>query len=257
MGTDSLIEWTQDTWNPVTGCTKISQGCAHCYAERLAKRLRAMGNPRYKNGFNLTLHYDLVGLPLRQKRPRMIFVNSMSDLFHEQIPIEFISQVFDTMAAAPWHTFQVLTKRSDRLAAIADRLNWSPNIWIGATVENQECASRADNLRKIPAKIRFLSCEPLLEPVELNLKGIHWVIVGGESGPNARPMAESWVLSIKDQCLTSGIPFFFKQWGGTFNKKGHNQALLNGKLYKEWPIQSFEGKMNSVSDDQPVPLFLP
>lgn len=236
MGVGSLIEWTQDTWNPVTGCSKLSSGCAHCYAERMAKRLRAMGNRRYINGFDVTLHADLLEQPLRQKRPRMIFVNSMSDLFHEDVPVEFIHRIFRTMELASWHKFQILTKRSTRLLSLAENINWSQNVWMGVTVEDQENTIRIDHLRNVPATIRFLSCEPLLGPLELDLQGIHWVIVGGESGPHARPMSAEWVSSIRDQCRIAGIPFFFKQWGGAINKRGHELAILDGHLFKEWPI---------------------
>jgi protein gp37 len=257
MSNNSLIEWTQDTWNPVTGCTKISQGCAHCYAERLARRLQKMGNPRYNNGFQLTLHEDLLKSPLSKKQPRMIFVNSMSDIFHEDIPLEFIERIFQTMNAASWHTFQILTKRSKRMASLAPYLKWTSNIWMGVTIENQEWTSRISDLKTVPAYVRFLSCEPLLSSISMNLEQISWVIVGGESGPNSRLMQADWVRSIMKQCQNARIPFFFKQWGGDFFKKGHDKAVLDGVLYKEWPTHFTSGKRNFVSADQPVPLLAP
>ena len=234
MAAISRIEWTQRTWNPVTGCSKVSIGCKNCYAERLARRLQAMGNPRYRNGFRVTLHPDLLSVPLRWKTPSLIFVNSMSDLFHEEIPFSFIRQVFQTMEAASWHVFQILTKRSVRLRELAPRLPWPPNVWIGVTVESYHYYDRIADLQTVPAQIRFLSCEPLLSPMEnLPLEGIHWVIVGGESGPGARPMRLEWVLSIKEQCEHTGIPFFFKQWGGT--QKWRNGRRLLGREYNEMP----------------------
>lgn len=235
MATTSTIEWTEMTWNPVTGCTKVSEGCRHCYAERMALRLRAMGNPRYEKGFGLTLHDDLVELPKTLRRPRVIFVNSMSDLFHEDVPGEFIGRVFATMSACPQHTFQVLTKRSRRLRELAGRLPWPRNVWIGVSVENEEAVKRIDDLRHVPASIRFLSCEPLLGPLDrLHLEGIRWVIVGGESGPNARPMKEEWVQSILGQCQRAKVPFFFKQWGGA--RKDITGRELNGRTYDEAPM---------------------
>lgn len=231
------IEWTERTWNPVTGCTKVSPGCKHCYAERLALRLQKMGNPRYRNGFKVTLHEDLLDLPLRWKRPSLIFVNSMSDLFHEEVPFDFIQRVFKTMERANWHVFQVLTKRSHRLKELAPKLPWPPNVWMGVSVETAKYYERIHHLREVPAAVRFLSCEPLLGPLEhLPLDGIHWVIVGGESGPNARPMKEEWVLSIKDQCERAGVPFFFKQWGGVH--KWRNGRKLNGKEYNGMPMKT-------------------
>ena len=225
--TTSKIEWTDSTWNPVTGCTKISAGCANCYAERMAIRLKAMGQPNYIHGFEVTCHEHQLPLPLTWKKPRMVFVNSMSDLFHEDVPFEFIEKVFNIMNQAAWHTFQVLTKRSKRLAELSRKLKWSPNIWMGVSVENQKVASRINDLRKTDAHIKFLSMEPLIGQVnDMNLSGIDWVIVGGESGPGARPMAESWVLEIKEQCDENDVPFFFKQWGGT-NKKQTGRLLLD------------------------------
>ncbi len=215
MSEKSGIEWTDATWNPVTGCSKISPGCKHCYAERLAMRLHAMGSPRYRNQFDLTLHEDQLELPLRWRRPRRIFVNSMSDLYHERVPEEFIRRAFDVMERAPQHIFQILTKRSGRLAAIAPRLAWPPNVWQGVSVENARYTSRIADLRQVPAAVRFLSVEPLLGAIpDLPLEDIHWVIVGGESGPGHRPLDLAWVREIRDQCRRAAVPFFFKQLGG-------------------------------------------
>lgn len=234
MAFESAIEWTNSTWNPITGCTKVSQGCKNCYAERMAKRLKAMGNPRYVNGFNVTLHEDLLDLPLRWKTPRLIFVNSMSDLFHPDVPIRFIERVFQTMNEAQHHTFQVLTKRPDRALEIAKVLKWSKNIWMGTSVESQEVIERVRILQRIPAAVRFLSLEPLLGPLtRIPLKGIDWVIVGGESGPGARPMEANWVRNIRDQCLRKGVRFFFKQWGGT-NKRLSGRTL-DGRTWDDMP----------------------
>lgn len=234
MATVSSIEWTQMTWNPVTGCSKVSEGCRHCYAERMAKRLRAMGNARYANGFRVTLHDDLVDLPRQMRSPRLIFVNSMSDLFHERVPAAFIRRVFDTMAACPQHTFQVLTKRSDRLRELADGLDWAPNVWMGVSIEDSRVLRRLDDLRATPAQVRFLSCEPLLGPLsDMQLDGISWVIVGGESGPGARPMEQAWVEAIQRQCDEAGVPFFFKQWGGV--RKDLTGRTLNGRTYDDMP----------------------
>ena len=205
----SSIEWTEATWNPVTGCTKVSAGCKHCYAERMAGRLQAMGSPRYTNGFNMTVHEDLVDLPRRWRTGRTIFVNSMSDLFHVDVPESFIWRVFETMAVCPQHVFQVLTKRSDRLAEIAPRLPWPPNVWMGVSVENQKMISRITGLLQTPAVTRFLSCEPLLGPLtDLPLAGLHWVIVGGESGPGARPLEAAWVHAIPRPCEPARGPCF-------------------------------------------------
>jgi len=230
----SAIEWTESTWNPLTGCTKISPGCKHCYAERMAKRLQAMGQPNYRNGFRLTLHDQALEIPLHWKQPQMIFVNSMSDLFHEDVPLEFIQKVFDTMIKASWHTFQVLTKRSDRLLELDKELIWPKNVWMGVSVENTDYIFRIDHLRQAHALTKFLSLEPLLGPLtNLNLNGIHWVIVGGESGPGARPIRQSWVVSIRDQCQDARVPFFFKQWGGTNKKKSGRE--LEGRTWDELP----------------------
>jgi protein gp37 len=217
----SGIEWTDATWNPVTGCTKVSPGCKNCYAERLAFRLRAMGNARYRDGFAVTLHTDLLDLPLRWRRTRQIFVNSMSDLFHEAVPDDFIRRVFDVMVEARWHTFQVLTKRSRRLAELAHRLPWPGNVWQGVSVENARHAERVRDLQAVPAAVRFLSIEPLLGPIPaLPLEEIDWVIVGGESGGGRRAISVEWVRDIRDQCRAARVAFFFKQWGGRTPKAG-------------------------------------
>ncbi len=222
------------TWNPVTGCTKISQGCKHCYAERMAKRLTAMGSERYRNGFNITLHPDLVDMPRGWRQPRVVFVNSMSDLFHDEIPLAYIQRVFATMRDCPHHTFQVLTKRAERLSKLAPHLPWPSNVWMGVSVEDVRVLNRVRHLQSIPAKVRFLSLEPLIGPLDdLPLDGIHWVIVGGESGPKARPMQKEWVRSIFRQCRTSRVPFFFKQWGGV--RKDLTGRELNGRTYNEMP----------------------
>lgn len=230
----SAIEWTGSTWNPVTGCTKISPGCKNCYAERMAKRLQAMGQPNYATGFELAMHPRSLELPLSWKKSQTIFVNSMSDLFLDEIPTEFIKQVFDVMKRAHWHTFQVLTKRSARLAELGRELPWSPNIWMGVSVENHDCTFRIDHLRDCGAQVKFLSMEPLLGPTPgLRLQGIDWVIVGGESGPGARPMQEAWVVEIKEQCLRADVPFFFKQWGGFRKKKAGRE--LEGRTWDQMP----------------------
>ncbi len=235
MGVKSNIEWTGSTWNPVTGCTKISPGCDNCYAERLAFRLQAMGQPNYANGFKLTAQEHMLELPLRWKTPQVIFVNSMSDLFHRDVPTEYVHRVFDVMKRASQHRFQVLTKRSLRLTRLNKELDWQPNIWMGVSVESQEYAFRIDHLRDTSADIKFLSLEPLLGPLpKLNLKGIDWVIVGGESGPGARPMLSTWVLDIRDQCLKADVPFFFKQWGGV-NKKREGRTL-EGRTWDQMPM---------------------
>ncbi len=234
MGDNSAIEWTDATWNPVTGCTKVSPGCKNCYAERLAARLRAMGNTRYQNGFRVTLHPDLLTLPLRWRQPRRIFVNSMSDLFHEAVPETFIHRAFEMMVRADWHIFQILTKRSERLAALASHLPWTPNIWQGVSVESARYTNRIKHLRTVPAAVRFLSVEPLLGSIPaLPLDDIDWVIVGGESGPGRRPMAAAWAREIRDQCIEAGVPFFFKQWGGRTPKAGGR--VLDRKTWDEMP----------------------
>lgn len=234
MAIGSDIEWTESTWNPLTGCTKISPGCKHCYAERMALRLQSMGQPNYRNGFKLTLQPHALTLPLKWKRPQMIFVNSMSDLFHKDVPLEYIEQVFSVMQQASWHTFQVLTKRSGRLLELHTKLEWPRNVWMGVSVENAGYLSRIDHLRQTNAKVKFLSLEPLLGPLpNLNLEGIDWVIVGGESGPKARPMSRSWVTEIRDQCQEADIPFFFKQWGGV--RKKSTGRILENRTWDEMP----------------------
>jgi protein gp37 len=228
------IEWTDETYNPLSGCDKISPGCAHCYAEVMAKRLQRMGQPNYRDGFKLTFHPHMLDRPRRWKRPRMIFVNSMSDLFHVGVPLEYIQRVFTVMRETPQHTYQVLTKRADRLASLAPEIDWPANVWQGVSVENRRFTDRIDHLRTVPATVRFLSLEPLLGPLpNLNLEGIHWVIVGGESGNGARPMEEAWVRDIKAQCDRAGVAFFFKQWGGT-NKKATGR-LLDGRTWDAMP----------------------
>lgn len=230
----SSIEWTESTWNPVTGCTKISPGCKFCYAERMAKRLQGMGQPRYANGFRPTLHEDVLELPLSWPKPQLIFVNSMSDLFHKDVPAWFIQKTFDVMRRASWHQFQVLTKRSGRLLDMSPAIDWPDNLWMGVSVERQDYVFRIDHLRETRAAVKFVSLEPLLGPLpKLYLRGIDWVIVGGESGPGARPMEEDWVLEIRAQCRKARVPFFFKQWGG-FNKKKAGR-LLEGRTWDELP----------------------
>ncbi|MGA2667363.1 MAG: phage Gp37/Gp68 family protein [Ignavibacteria bacterium] len=230
----SKIEWTEVTWNPATGCNKVSPGCKYCYAEVFAKRLQGMGVNKYENGFELTLQPDVLNLPKRWRGNKTVFVNSMSDLFHENIPFEYIKKVFNVMHECPQHTFQVLTKRSERLSKMANKLTWTPNIWMGVSVENEDYTFRIDQLRKIPSKIKFLSLEPLLGPLpDLNLKNIDWVIVGGESGKKARPMRSEWVLDIQKQCGAKKVLFFFKQWGG-MNKKLTGREL-NGRTYDDMP----------------------
>jgi protein gp37 len=234
MALGSPIEWTESTWNPVTGCTKVSPGCKHCYAERMAKRLQAMGQPNYRDGFRLTLQPQMLELPLTWRKPQTIFVNSMSDLFHTDVPLDYIQRVFDVMRRAHWHRFQILTKRSARLAELAQHLDWAPNVWMGVSVETATYFSRIDDLRTAPAAVRFLSLEPLLGPLpRMDLSRIGWVIAGGESGPRARPMDPSWVVDIRDQCRRARVPFFFKQWGGANKKKAGR--LLDGRTWSEMP----------------------
>lgn len=234
MAQNSSIEWTEATWNPVTGCTKVSPGCKFCYAERMAKRLKAMGQPRYADGFRLTLQPDVLEAPLHWRSPRTIFVNSMSDLFHKGVPLEYIQRVFATMEQARWHTFQVLTKRADRLEELAGELPWPDNVWMGVSVENADYTWRIEHLQRVPAKVRFLSVEPLLGPIpDLPLQGIHWVIVGGESGPGARPMEPGWAIDLRDQCLAAKVPFFFKQWGGV--NKSRTGRELEGRVWDGMP----------------------
>ncbi len=235
MSSNSTIEWTDSTWNPITGCDKISPGCGHCYAETFAERFRGVKGHPFEQGFDLKLWPERLKLPLEWKKPKTIFVNSMSDLFHEDIPTDFILKVFKTMQLAHWHRFQILTKRSERLLELDSLIPWESNIWMGVSVENQKYTYRIDHLRKTHAQIKFLSLEPLLGPLPyLNLREIDWAIVGGESGPRARPMQEDWVIDIRNQCKKSRVPFFFKQWGGVQKKK--NGRLLQGKTYDEMPL---------------------
>jgi len=230
----SSIEWTEMTWNPTTGCNKISAGCKYCYAEVMTRRLMAMGIEKYKDGFKIRTHVDSLNIPYTWKKPKVVFVNSMSDLFHPEVPIEFIKEVFAVMNDNPQHVFQVLTKRGDRLFEIHKQLKWTHNIWMGVSVEDNRVTDRIDFLRKIGAKVKFLSCEPLIGPLpKMNLKKIDWVIVGGESGRTPRPMDADWVLDIQNQCSKNKVAFFFKQWGGTNKKKAGRQ--LNGKTYSEMP----------------------
>lgn len=232
----SKIEWTESTWNPVTGCSKVSPGCRYCYAETMAHRLQAMGQLNYRNGFEVTLQEHMLDRPLRWRTPKTIFVNSMSDLFHEDVPLEYIQRVFDVMQRARWHRFQVLTKRANRLAELAGDLEWPPNVWMGVSVETERYLSRVDALRTTPAMVKFLSLEPLLgQLTSLDLRAIDWVIVGGESGPKARPMEEDWVLQIRDACVRAAVPFFFKQWGGV-RKKAAGRSLC-GRTWDEMPTQ--------------------
>jgi protein gp37 len=234
MANKSTIEWTESTWNPLTGCDKVSPGCKYCYAERFAKRLQAMGQPNYRNGFKLTLQEHVLEQPLSLKKPQMIFVNSMSDLFHKNVSLEFVQRVLNVMEKAHWHVFQVLTKRSERLLELNKYLFWPLNVWMGVSVENNDYTFRIDHLRKTDAKTKFLSLEPLLGPLPaLNLANIDWVIVGGESGPKARPIKTEWILDIKEQCFKTNVPFFFKQWGGRNKKK--NGRLLEGKIWEQLP----------------------
>lgn len=236
MAANSHIEWTEATWNPVTGCTKVSAGCKNCYAERLALRLHAMGNRRYANAFRVTLHEDVVDLPKSWRSPRMIFVNSMSDLFHPDVPLSFIKRVFDSMTECKHHTFQILTKRSERLLELSDELEWPPNVWMGVSVEDSRVLSRVEHLKAVPAAIRFLSCEPLIGSLaKIDLSDIHWVIVGGESGPYARPMEIEWVREVFRACRKEDVPFFFKQWGGV--RKDLTGRELNGRTYNEMPVR--------------------
>lgn len=247
MADKSSIEWTDSTWNPVTGCSKVSPGCKNCYAERMAARLKLMGAERYRNGFGVTLHPDVLALPFSWKKPRTIFVNSMSDLFHETIPKEFILRVFETMKAAYWHTFQILTKRSDRLVQLASSLPWPTNVWAGVSIESPAYCFRMDDLRMVPASVRFLSVEPFLTKIpEIDLQGIDWVIVGGESGPRCRPMEPDWVRLVRDSCLREDVPFFFKQWGG--ERKKTRGRILDGRTWDELPTPKLRTMTGSSSD---------
>jgi protein gp37 len=235
MAANSPIEWTDATWNPVTGCDKISPGCKHCYAERMANRLKAARNPNYQNGFELTLQPQMLARPLEWKKPKNIFVNSMSDLFHNEVPFDYIRQVFDVMNRASWHQYQVLTKRAERVHELSPHLKWAPHIWMGVSVESEKYVDRIDHLRQTGAHVKFLSLEPLLGPLEkLDLRGIDWAIVGGESGPGARPVDPSWVTDIRDQCVQARVAFFFKQWGGV-NKKRTGREL-EGRTWDQKPV---------------------
>lgn len=243
MADRSAIEWTEATWNPVTGCDRISAGCEHCYAMTLAKRLKAMGSPKYQNdgdprtsgpGFGLTIHPESLDEPYRWRQSRVVFVNSMSDLFHARVPVSFIRDIFDVCRDTPQHTYQVLTKRSLRLLRTAEKLDWPRNLWMGVSVENAAALARVDHLREVPAAVRFLSCEPLIGPLDgINLRGIHWVIAGGESGPNYRPMDIKWARGIRDACADADVAFFFKQWGGRTPKALGRK--LDGQLWDEMP----------------------
>lgn len=244
MPAKSKIEWTELTWNPVTGCSKVSPGCSRCYAEVFAERFRGVPGHAYEMGFDLTLRPERLEAPLSWRTPSFVFVNSMSDLFHEDVPLEYIQRVFSTMEKASWHTFQVLTKRSDRLSEIASKLDWPENVWMGVSVENQRWTTRISELAKVPAAVRFLSCEPLLGPLDLDLTHIDWVIVGGESGRRARMMKKQWLLSIRRQCIEAGVPMFFKQWGA-FDELGTRRRskrlagrTLDGDEFNAMPNQS-------------------
>ena len=251
MSDNSHIEWTEATWNPVTGCTQISPGCAHCYAKTFAERFRGVPGHPYEVGFTPTLRPKRLAQPLEWKRPRLIFVNSMSDLFHESVPDAYILQVFDVMRQAKWHTYQVLTKRSERLASLACRLDVPDNVWIGVSVENQRWTTRINDLRRVEAAVRFLSCEPLLGPLDLDLRGIRWVIVGGESGHRARRMNPEWARSVRDQCTEAEVPFFFKQWGaydeaGVRRGKKASGRTINGRTWDQQPPK-FKGAASGPS----------
>ncbi len=252
MADNSSIEWTEATWNPVTGCTKISAGCKNCYAERMAKRLQAMRIPQYKDGFKVTLQERALEIPRTWIKPRTIFVNSMSDLFHKDVPLTYIKKVFQVMNDCPQHIFQVLTKRPETAAKYSSSLNWSENIWMGTSVEDSKVIERIKHLKNIDAKIRFLSIEPLLGPLpRLALKNIHWVIVGGESGPKARPMKKIWVDQIKTQCLNKGVPFFFKQWGGVNKKK--TGRLLDNQTWDQMP--TYTSKVETIDRNRYSRVF--
>jgi protein gp37 len=252
MAFGSGIEWTESTWNPVTGCNKISPGCKYCYAERMAERLQAMGQPNYRNGFELTLQPQMLELPLQWKKPQAIFVNSMSDLFHENVPLTYIQRVFGVMRRAHWHRFQVLTKRAARLAMLSPEIDWPANVWMGVSVENADHVNRIDDLRGAGAHVKFLSLEPLLGPLaRLNLRGIDWVIVGGESGPRARAMDPGWVTDIRDQCCRAGVAFFFKQWGG--KNKRRAGRVLDGRTWDEMPkVEATPGSTTPARSRSPV-----
>lgn len=242
--TTTSIEWTDTTWNPVTGCDRVAAGCDNCYALALSKRLKAMGVAKYQAdgnpvtsgpGFGVTVHPAALTLPMKWQKPRMVFVNSMSDLFHPKVPIGFVREIFDVIRATPQHTYQILTKRAKRMARVSDRLDWPENIWMGTSVEDLASTPRIDDLRLVPARIRFLSCEPLLQALpDLDLTGVGWVIVGGESGPRARPIDREWVVDIRDQAVAAGVPFFFKQWGGLTPKQ--RGRVLDGRTWEQYPL---------------------
>ena len=252
MSNQSSIEWTDATWNPTTGCDQVSPGCDNCYALTLAKRLKAMGAAKYQKdgdtrtsgpGFGLTLHYDTLSIPYKWRKPRLVFVDSMSDLFHPEVPPDFIQQVFKVMSETPQHTYQILTKRSQRLQKLASAIDWPPNVWMGVSVENLRYSFRVDHLRSVDSAVRFVSAEPLLDALpDLNLDGIHWLIVGGESGHNARPMEADWVRDLRDQCQSADVAFFFKQWGGRTPKSGGRE--LDGMLYDEMPASRLAARVD-------------
>ena len=253
VGEKSDIEWTEATWNPVTSCTKISPGCKHCYAERVANRLQAIGQRNYASGFDLALHDHALDTPLRWKRPRMVFVNCMSDILHEDVPDAFVLRMFETMHAAPWHTYQVLTKRAERLAALSSRLPWAPHIWAGVSVENDDYAWRVDHLRETSAAAKFVSMVPMLGPMpDVSLAGIDWVIGGGESGPGARPMEASWTRDMRDRCVHSGVRFYFMQWGGVHRKRAGRE--LDGRTWDEMPPKHVAAPVAAVSDSAQLSL---
>jgi protein gp37 len=255
MALGSSIEWTQSTWNPVTGCNKISPGCKYCYAERMAERLQAMGQPNYRNGFELTLQSQMLELPLKWKKPQTIFVNSMSDLFHKDVPVPYVQRVFTVMRSAHWHRFQVLTKRADRLAALSSGIDWPTNVWMGVSVENADYIDRIDDLCSTKAHVKFLSLEPLLGPLaKLNLRGIDWVIVGGESGPRARAIDPAWVTDIRDQCRRAGVAFFFKQWGGKNKKKAGR--MLDGRTWDEMPKVKATLRVTATGRSRSLPVLM-
>ena len=236
MGSASGIEWTHASWNPLTGCDRLSAGCRHCYAEAMALRLQAMGQPRYEHGFRLTLHPESLDLPTHWRKPRLVFVNSMSDLFHQDVPFEYIARVFETMVRADHHIYQLLTKRAERLAELAPRLPWPPHVWAGVTVERSDYRDRLDCLRQVPAALRWVSAEPLLGPLsELDLSGLGWVVAGGESGPGARPMELAWARDLREQCRATGVLYFLKQLGGWPDKRSGAAALLDGRRWREFP----------------------
>lgn len=255
---ETSIEWATHVWNPTTGCDRISPGCAHCYALDMAARLKRFGQPKYQNdgerrssgpGFAVTLHPQTLSAPLKWRRPRVVFVNSMSDLFHDEVPDAYIRNVFAVMLAAPQHTFQVLTKRHERLTQLAPSLPWPPNVWMGVSVENRRFVERAEHLIQVPAAVRFVSAEPLLGPLDdLELDGVDWLIAGGESGPRHRPVREEWLTELRDRCLDAGVPFFFKQWGG--RQPTSNGRLLAGETWSQMPNPS--ASRQEVSDDEAV-----